>query len=138
MKILFVCKSNFGRSQIAEALFNDKSKKHIAKSAGTEDGRVIGHKLSDFLEHANLFLCMDEIGLDIKNKYSKLLTEDMLNDADRVYVMAEKETWPAFLKESSKVIFWKVDDMCGESLERFRYTREKVKKLVDDLILEIE
>lgn len=138
MKILFVCKSNFGRSQIAETLFNYKSKKHQAISAGTEKGRVIDHKLIDFPEHSNLFVCMSELGFDIRENKSKLLTKEMIEEVDRVYVMAEKKTWPAFLKESNKVIFWKVEDMAGESLKSFIDARDKINLLIDKLLLEIE
>ncbi len=138
MKILFICKSNFGRSQIAEMLFNSRSKKHTSISAGTENGRVIGHKLGDFPEHSNLFICMDEIGFDIRDKTSKLVTPDLIKKVDRIYVMAEKETWPDYLKESKKVIFWDIEDMCGQSLEDFRKGRNQISKLIDKLILEIE
>jgi protein-tyrosine-phosphatase len=139
MKILFICKSNFGRSQIAETLFNSKSKKHTATSAGTENGRVIGHKLGDFPEHSNLFTCMEEIGFDIRNNTSKLLTPDLLKEADRVYVMAEKETWPDYLKEESqKVTFWDIEDMCGQSIESFRKGRDQIAQLIDQLLAEIE
>jgi len=139
MKILFICKSNFGGSQIAETLFNSKSKKHTATSAGTENGRVIGHKLGDFPEHSNLFTCMEEIGFDIRNNTSKLLTPDLLKEADRTYVMAEKETWPDYLKEESqKVTFWDIEDMCGQSIDDFRKGRDQIAQLIDQLIAEIE
>lgn len=138
MKILFICKSNFGRSQIAETLFNSKSKNHTSISAGTENGRVIGHKLGDFPEHSNLFICMDEIGFDIRNNHSKLLTPEMIKEADRIYVMAEKETWPIYLEESEKVIFWDIEDMCGQSIDDFRKGRDQIAQLIDQLIAEIE
>ena len=101
MNILFICKSNFGRSQIAETIFNQISKKNKATSAGTEKGRVTGHKLKDFPEHSNLFVCMDEIGLDIRENTSKLMTPEIVKNANKIIVMAEKETWPDYLKKSN-------------------------------------
>ncbi len=52
MKILFVCKANNGRSQLAEAIFNKLVEgKHQATSAGTkvvrEDSNKEGQKISD-------------------------------------------------------------------------------------------
>lgn len=138
MKILFVCKSNFGRSQIAEAIFNRILTKNKSTSAGIEKGRVTGHKLKDFPEHSNLFICMDEIGLNIRDNIVKLLTPEMVVGADKIIVMAEKETWPDYLKKSDKVIFWKIEDMCGQPLDKFREARDQIKNLVQDLINEIE
>ncbi len=137
MKILFICKSNFGRSQIAEAIFNSISPKHKATSAGTEKGRVTGHKLKDFPEHSNLFVCMDEIGLDIRENTAKSLTPKIVKDADKIIVMAEKETWPGYLKKSNKIAFWEIEDMCGQSLDKFRDARNQIKSLVEKLVKEI-
>lgn len=58
--------------------------------------------------------------------------------ADKIIVMAEKETWPDYLKKSDKVIFWEIEDMCGQSLDKFRQARNQIKSRVEDLIKEIE
>lgn len=137
MTILFVCKSNFGRSQIAEAIFNSESKKHHAKSAGTIVDRVTNHKLAEFPEHANLFTSMDEIGLDIRECTAELLTPAMVKEADKVVVMAEKHTWPEFLINCENVIYWDIADICNQSLEKYRETREQIKELVMELVGEI-
>jgi len=136
--MLFICKSNFGRSQIAETLFNQISKKHKAVSAGTEKGRVTGHKLKDFPEHSNLFICMDEVGFNIRENIVKLLTPEMVRDADKIIVMAEKETWPDYLKQSDKIVFWEIEDICGQSLDKFRKVRDQIKSLIENLVKEIE
>lgn len=138
MKILFVCKANFGRSQIAEAIFNSISKKHQAVSAAAKDVRVIGHKLQEFPEHSNLFICMDEIGIDLREKTAKLLTPEMIENSDKVIVMAEKNLWPDFLKKSNKTIFWEIDDMAGQSLGKYQHARDEIKKLVKKLLEETE
>jgi len=138
MKVLFICKSNFGRSQIAETIFNMTSKNHQATSAGTERGKVTGHKLKDFPEHSNLFVCMSEIGLNIEENIAKLLSPKMIMRADIIIVMAEKETWPNYLKNSDKVVFWQIEDMCGQSLAAFNKVRDQIKELVEKLVKEIE
>ncbi len=138
MKLLFVCKSNFGRSQMAEAIFNQLSKKYQAFSAGIEEGRVTGRQLKNFPEHENLFLCMDEMGIDLREKRSKLLTSEMVSQADKVVVMADKDSWPAYLRNSDKVISWQVDDPSGLSLAKFREVKDKIRDLVENLIKETE
>ncbi|MFH1247104.1 MAG: hypothetical protein V1644_01865 [Candidatus Micrarchaeota archaeon] len=137
MNVLFVCKSNFGRSQIAETIFNLLSKEHKATSAGTEKGRVTGHKLKDFPEHSNLFVCTAEIGLNIMENVVKLLTPEMIRDAGKIIVMAERETWPDYLKKSKKVVFWEIEDMCGQSLDKSRKLRDQIKRLVEGLVKEM-
>ena len=123
---------------MAETIFNSISQKYKSISAGTEKGRVTGHKLRDFPEHSNLFVCMDEIGFNIRENVSKPLTPKMVKDADKIIVMAEKETWPDYLKKSEKTTFWEIEDMCGQSLDKFRKIRDQIKSLVENLIKEIE
>lgn len=137
MNILFVCKANYARSQIAEIIFNSLSKKHTATSAGTQKCRVTGHPLKDFPEHSNLFVCMDEIGYDIRNNVSKLLTPSKANKADIIIVMAEKDTWTEYLRRSTKVNYWKIDDLDGQSMENFRIGRDAIKKLVEEFVRKI-
>lgn len=138
MKILFICKSNFGRSQIAEALFNHISNKHVAISAGIETGRVTGHKLKEFPEHENLFVCMDEIGFELRNNIAKLLNTEMLNGVDIVISMINPELLPKLINKQYKIIYWDIKDMCGESLAIYRNTRDQIQKNVQNLVKEIE
>ncbi len=111
---------------------------HKATSAGTEKGRVTNHKLKDFQEHSNLFICMKEIGLDITENSAKALTKKMVKEADKIIIMAEKDTWPDFLKESNKIIFWQIEDIAGQSLNRFRDIRNQIKECIEKLIQEVE
>ena len=51
MKVLFICKANVGRSQMAETIFNKLCKErdlnHKAESAGTEPGKWKGKFVKD-------------------------------------------------------------------------------------------
>ena len=137
MKVLFVCKSNFGRSQIAEAIFNSVSKEHVATSAGAIQDRVTNFKLMDFPEHENLFTCMDEIGIELRNQIAKQLTLEMVDESDKIIVMAEREFWPEFLQNSDKVTYWEIEDMCNKSLESYREARDQIRDLVEGLAEEL-
>ncbi|MDE1827919.1 MAG: low molecular weight phosphatase family protein, partial [Candidatus Micrarchaeota archaeon] len=91
MKILFVCRGNIGRSQMAEAFFAKMSKKNSATSAGThsrEEG-VEGVKLG--IGRWDTPDAMKEIGFDVSDKVSKQLTPEMINSADRVIVIMTDE-----------------------------------------------
>ena len=57
MNILFVCKSNINRSQIAEAFFNEFSKNHKAISAGINANAYAGKKIKELSKKA-LHVCL--------------------------------------------------------------------------------
>ncbi len=138
MKILFICKSNFGRSQIAETIFNSLTQKHHAVSAGVEKGRTTGHKLKDFPEHHNLFICMDEIGFDIRENIAKFIDPKTLTNVDIIISMVDKLLLPTYIDGLNKVTFWDVEDMCGLSLIEYRKTRDRIKDHVRKLLYEID
>lgn len=91
--ILFLCVHNAGRSQMAEAIFNhlaeERGLAYTAESAGTE--------LADRV-HPNVVEAMAEIGLDLSGKRPKLLTNQMVEQAQRVITMGcavDSEACPA-------------------------------------------
>lgn len=134
MKVLFVCRTNIGRSQVAEAFYNEFSKKHTATSAGTqtnEDGMPLG-----ILRGANeIVSCMkNEYGLDVTNKNVKFLQMKMLESADLVIVMAERETLPDYLRKFSKVIYWDVEDPTGKPYQEACFIIEQIKRKVEELV----
>ncbi|NOY15195.1 MAG: hypothetical protein GXP43_03180 [bacterium] len=122
---------------MAETFFNAISNKHKAQSAGIEKGKVTSHRLKDFPQHSNLFICMDEAGFDIRQNIAKLLTPEKVQKADKIIVMADRKLWPDYLRASDKIIFWPVADMCGQSLDKFRQARDQIKSLVGQLIKEL-
>jgi arsenate reductase len=135
MKILFVCKGNHGRSQIAEAIFNNISGgKHIATSAGTkvttEEKDRDGHKVSAPL----IIEVMKELGIDVSEKIRNQLTPEMVEKADKIVVMAQPETIPEYLKQSKKAIYWEVPDPAGQPIEFAREVRDKLNSLIKNFI----
>ena len=91
MKILFVCRGNVGRSQMAEVIFN-KYSKHKSSSAGT---LILGNKsqkLKDIPLTEPVIKFMKKEGIDISEKEIKQLNQEMCNEFDKIIVMAEPET----------------------------------------------
>lgn len=107
MKILFVCKGNAGRSQIAIGLFNSLSKKHKAVSSGTV-AKSAGQKMSE--RSPQNVQMMKEIGIDISNQKCKKLTKKMADSADKIIVLCRKNSWPPYLLKSGKVTYWKTKE----------------------------
>ena len=141
MRILFICRGNIGRSQMAEAFFRAMSNKNQAASAGThsrEDG-VEGTELG--WGKWNTPDAMLELGIDVSKNKSKQLTPEMTRDFDRIIVImtkAESEILlPDYAKNSGKVELWEVED--GRYRDR-QYTfeiRDLIKKRVEKLVKEI-
>jgi protein-tyrosine-phosphatase len=78
-KVLFVCVENAGRSQIAEAFAKAYGKgKFEAKSAGTMPAREVNPQVVQV---------MREKGIDLSANRPKLVTNQMVQEADMIVVM---------------------------------------------------
>jgi protein-tyrosine-phosphatase len=135
MKILFVCKANSGRSQLAEAIFNKLCEyKHQAISAGTkvirEDANREGTKISD----PNIITVMKEMGVDISNNVRNQVTPEMLEKVDKVVILAEPEFIPEYLRQNEKSIFWEIPDTYNQSLEFVRGVQRQLQILISNFI----
>ena len=130
MKILFVCNTNADNSQIAEAFFNNLSKKHKASSAGIKP-RNQGFPLA-LLREANLIKdTLKEDGIDIGNQMVKSLNSEMIKESDLIVVMTEPSSWPKELGLYSKVVRWQVDQF------KDRLDIKKIKDLVENFVKEV-
>ena len=146
MKILFVCRANVGRSQVAQVYFN-KLSRHTSNSAGIAVDELIvklhlrGRKLKDVTSISRaaeytLECIRNEFGVDIADKERQQLTPHMVDAADLVVVIAEKEQWPDYLKEGGKVVFWDIPDGVGQDdafvYDVFTQVRRRVEQLVEE------
>lgn len=140
MKVLFVCRGNVGRSQIAEAIFKQLTNgKHFSQSAGIEamgsDGKDLnGMLLKDRESSKHVIESMKRIGIDISNNFIKRLTLEMVENADKIIVMVKPETIPEFLRDNKKVTYWNITDPDEQTLEFHEQTRNKIKELVKEFV----
>jgi protein-tyrosine-phosphatase len=144
MKILFVCHANVGRSQVAQVYF-DQLSRHTSDSAGIAVDELIarhnlrGRKLKDVPSRAAEYIleCIRHaFGVDLADKERQQLTPAMVDAADVIVVIAEKERWPAYLKEGGKVVFWDIPDGAGQDdtfvYDVFTQVRRRVQQLVEE------
>ncbi|MBF8267034.1 MAG: protein tyrosine phosphatase [Dehalococcoidia bacterium] len=132
--VLFVCVHNAGRSQMAKSLFNRLSRQRglrlRAESAGTEPGEHV---------HANVIEAMREVGQDLTGEHPKMLTNDMVKEAQRVITMGcavDAEACPAlFLKD---VEDWGLPDPKDGSLADVRAIRDTISQRVEELIASLK
>jgi protein-tyrosine-phosphatase len=135
MNILFVCKGNVGRSQMAEFLFKKKfGNEHEVTSAGTKISgpeQPIGELTPAIKEVLDV---MNEEGLDVSMAVRKQLTEKMVEGTDKVIVIMEStDELPGYLSSSPKLVRWNVADPKGQDLEFTRNVKNEIKELIDTL-----
>ena len=127
-KVLFVCVHNAGRSQMAQAFFNQMAKgKAKSFSAGTQPADKVNPVVVE---------AMREVGIDISRQKPKLLTLEMVEGADRVITMGcgVEGVCPASFVPTED---WQLEDPEGKPIEQVRQIRDEVKARVAGLIKEL-
>ncbi|MDR1300269.1 MAG: GNAT family N-acetyltransferase, partial [Candidatus Nomurabacteria bacterium] len=122
-KVLFVCYSNIGRSQMAKAIYNKLSKSHNAESAGVgvykeqpmgttigERNKIVGRELGikNYTSTAQEVL-LEKHDIDITDASRTQLEPEMLAKYDLVVNIAEKKQTPDWLR-GENVIWWGIKD----------------------------
>lgn len=77
---------------------------------------------------------MSERGIDVSNQRAKIITEEMIERNDKIYVMCEKEGCPKFLLDSNKVTFWDVKDPHYMTLDKMREIRDTIEEKVLSIV----
>lgn len=131
MKVLFVCRANSGRSQMAMELYNQLQPGE-AESAGTHVDEP-GQMLKDRPTAASAIAAMRDIGVDMSNNTRRQLTPDMLNDYDHIVVLAEAKAIPSFLNTWPGAEMWHIEDTKRVDHNRAAQVREIIYKRVREL-----
>lgn len=121
-RILFVCVENAGRSQMAEAFAKTYGKGGVeAVSAGTMPAKEINPVVVQV---------MQEKGINLSTNRPKLITNQMVQEADRIIVMgcSAEGFCPAPLL--NKVVDWKIEDPKGKPIEKVREIRDEIERRV--------
>lgn len=127
--VLFVCVHNSGRSQIAEAFFNQLAKGRAqAISAGTQPADKVNPVVVE---------AMREMGIDISNSLPKALTPEMAEQADKIVTMGcgAEGVCPAAFVETED---WGLEDPKGKTLEQVRKIRDEIRVRVLRLLGEAD
>lgn len=135
MNILFLCKGNTARSQAAEE-FLKRTSNHAVRSAGINPSKLAEWPTVGSAQgSAEIIAVMKEEGIDISNNRRKLVTEDDVRWADKVYVMARKEDLPKFVPADKVIEFWdNIGDPKGKDLEETRRIIGQVKEAVAEIV----
>ncbi len=125
--VVFVCVHNVGRSQMAEAFFNQMAQGvALAISAGIQPGDKV---------NPVVVTAMKEAGIDISGNKPKMLTLAMIEKADKMITMGCGDDagglCPAGFIETED---WALGDPQGKSLEQVRIIRDAIKQRVTKLL----
>ena len=96
MKVSIVCRANVGRSQFAQASCAQRSS-HESDSAGTKADEAVArlNLASRMLKHSRnqvSVVYMKVHGIDISDNVRKQLRPELVDEADLVILMAERDT----------------------------------------------
>ena len=113
---------------MAEAFFNDMSgERHRGISAGSQPGDEV---------NPVAVRAMAEVGVDMGGDRPKLLSGEMVEEADLVITMGCGENvCPIIPKE---IVDWALDDPHGQSIERVREIRDEIRRRVIDLVATLD
>lgn len=130
--ILFVCVHNAGRSQMAEAFTNALAQARGLAVRGESAGTEGGSQLNPVAVEA-----MSEIGISMEGQTPKLLTQEMVDGAERVVTMGcgvDASSCPArFLVTED----WGLDDPKGREMAEVRRIRDEIRERVERMLDEL-
>jgi protein-tyrosine-phosphatase len=126
--VLFVCIHNAGRSQMAQALFEQAAHgRHTAASAGTAPANHV---------HPEVVEVMRELGIDLADRRPQRLTDELAQQADVVVTMGCGDQCPFI--PGKRYIDWELDDPKGRPIDEVRTTRDVIARRVGDLLAELD
>jgi arsenate reductase (thioredoxin) len=124
-RIMFVCKKNSRRSQMAEG---------FANAMGIDDIQVTSSGLEASQVDPVVVQVMAEVGIDIRHQTSNALSEFDPEDYDWVISLCGcGVNLPAEWLTKERFADWQLDDPEGSS-EVFRRVRNEIKQQVEDLV----
>jgi arsenate reductase (thioredoxin) len=119
-RVLFVCIGNAGRSQMAQAFYEQGG--GTARSAGTRPEAEV---------HAPVVEVMREVGIDLEGRRPHGLSREDVEWADLVVTMGCGDACPVL--PGKRYLDWNLDDPAGMPAEVVRKTRDRIARLVEEL-----
>ena len=120
MRVLFVCVQNAGRSQIAQALYEQRGGE--ARSAGSSPADGL---------HPPVVEALEEIGVDVEGRRPKALSFDDIEWAELVVTMGCGDACPVL--PGRRYIEWNLADPAGLCLEDVRELRDEIGRRLAEL-----
>lgn len=125
-KVLFACIENAGRSQIAEGFFKKYAPKGwCAMSGGTSPKSYV---------NPMAIQVMQEVGIDISNHKSKIISEDQIRAAELKVNMGCMDTTECPSLILGNYVDWGIEDPKDKPIEKVREIRDQIEIKVKELV----
>jgi arsenate reductase (thioredoxin) len=122
VNVYFVCIGNAGRSQMAQAFYEQRG--GSARSAGSApEGEL----------HPPVVAVMRELGIDLSDRHPKRIATPDLDWADLVVTMGCGDACPVL--PGKRYLDWNLLDPIGLPVEEVREIRDEISRRVDELPL---
>lgn len=115
---------------MAEGYYNHFTQSQAATSAGCDP--LTPQQFTGPYKHG--IQVMSEEGIDISHQKVKLVTQEMVDAADAVYVMTFKDDLPDYVLNSPKTVYWQIDDPFAMPIEQVREIQQQVKEHVKGIL----
>lgn len=124
-RVIFACRHNAGRSQMAAAFFTQlaDSSRATALSAGTTPGQRVHPEVSEV---------MGEVGIDLSDAKPQLLTTELAAGGRLLVTMGCGEECPYI--PGMEIQDWPLEDPKGKPVDRVREIRDEVRARVTALL----
>jgi len=128
MTVLFLCRQNAGRSQMAQAFFERLAPAdHAGVSGGSTPAAAI---------HPVVVQVMREVGFDLSGRVPRKVDAALLAGADRVISMGCDD--PAVCDyPGRKVEDWSIEDPSGKPVLVVRRIRDEIRARVEALVADL-
>jgi arsenate reductase (thioredoxin) len=121
-RVLFVCVHNAGRSQMAQALYEQRGGE--ARSAGSRPAAEL---------HEAVVEALEEVGIDVSGRTPRGLTYEDVEWADLVVTMGCGDACPVL--PGKEYVDWNLPDPAGLCVEEVRELRGVIEERVARLPL---
>jgi arsenate reductase (thioredoxin) len=126
-RVLFVCVQNAGRSQMAQALFEQAADgRHEARSAGSRPAAQV---------HPEVVEVMRELDIDLAGRTPRALDRSDAEWADVVVTMGCGDECPVV--PGKRYVDWELDDPAGLPPAEVRRVRDEIAGRVRTLLGEL-
>jgi len=123
MTVLFLCRQNAGRSQMAQAFLERLAPEHSPVSGGSSPAAAI---------HPTVVEAMREVGIDLAGRKPRKVDAEMRAQADIVISMGCDD--PAVCDyPGRKVEDWAIPDPSGKPIDEVRRIRDLLRERVEGL-----